>query len=131
MNIDEATSLAKKFAQSIGHDFSKSQYTLNDMARGIIVETEHDDVTLGDRMETAKIAHVHLKERPDYYDGLEIVEEAPENYWRNYWARQLMIWLLIIVIMIVIIYLHYDMIIDWIEYVILPNVKNNIYVRKI
>ena len=121
MDINEATLLAEKFAESIGHDFSKSQYTLNDMARGIIVETEHDDVTLGDRMQTAKIAHVHLKERPDYYDGLEVVESAPTNYWRNTWMRRTAMWLLIIAIMIIIIILYYDMIIDWLEYAIMPT----------
>lgn len=38
---------------------------------GLDVEKEHDDVTHGNKTETAKIVRAHLEERPDYYKKLK------------------------------------------------------------
>lgn len=45
------------------------------------VELEHKDVTHGDMDMTARIAIAHLKEYPDYYSRLNILEHDAELYW--------------------------------------------------
>ena len=42
---------------------------------GMDVEKEHQDVTKGNAVLTAKIALAHLKEKPDYYTRLKKVEK--------------------------------------------------------
>jgi hypothetical protein len=103
---------AASVARSLGIDFSKERFTVEDLARGINVEREHGkilsaaqcgkvdtNVTDDDILTTAKIALAHLYERReglsggrcsdgrdtqfDYYDGLELVETAPVGYWRG------------------------------------------------
>ena len=39
------------------------------------------NVTGDDIIMTGKIAWAHLKEFPDYYDRLEVMEEEAEAYW--------------------------------------------------
>jgi len=39
------------------------------------VELEHEDITKGDPIKTAKIVMAHLKEVPDYYTKLKKVEK--------------------------------------------------------
>jgi hypothetical protein len=46
---------------------------------GIVVETEHSDVTGGDLVTTTKIALAHLKESPDYYKKLKEMEGEMEK----------------------------------------------------
>lgn len=46
---------------------------------GMKVEKEHADVTGGDEVETAKIVIAHLKEKADYYDRLEMVENSSQD----------------------------------------------------
>lgn len=79
-----ATKIAHNYARhDPGIDFRAEKFSVNDLARGIDAEFEHADVTGRDPDMTAKIAIAHLKERPDYYDGLEVIEEAPPGYWRT------------------------------------------------
>jgi hypothetical protein len=42
---------------------------------GMRVEREHDDVTGGKKKLVRKIVNAHLKELPDYYTRLKIMEE--------------------------------------------------------
>jgi hypothetical protein len=44
------------------------------LAMGMKVEQEHKDVTHGNKKLTKKIAVAHLKEVPDYYSKLKMVE---------------------------------------------------------
>lgn len=55
-----------------------SKYGKKEVCSGINVEKEHEDVTHGNKLKTAKIAAVHLKERPDYYKKLKKYVE-PSN----------------------------------------------------
>ena len=59
---------------SIGVDWTK--YSLDQFVKGMNVELEHADVTLGSPMLTAKIVLAHLKELPDYYDRLAKMEKS-------------------------------------------------------
>ena len=49
----------------------KNKYGEKEVETGLEVEKEHDDITKGDELETAKIAAAHLKEKPDYYKRLK------------------------------------------------------------
>jgi hypothetical protein len=55
--------------------------------KGLHVELEHGlvdpqtNVTGDDPLLTAKIAWAHLKEIPDYYDRLDVMEVEAEAYW--------------------------------------------------
>lgn len=46
------------------------------LAKGMNVEREHEDVTWGDPVLTAKIALAHMREHPKYYDYLERMEQS-------------------------------------------------------
>jgi hypothetical protein len=54
---------------------------------GMNVELEHGlrdletNVTDDDVLLTSKIAWAHLKEFPDYYDRLKVMEQQAETYW--------------------------------------------------
>jgi hypothetical protein len=115
---------AARSAEILGVDFSKEKFNIHDFARGIKVEYEHGlvsdltDVTHDDMVSTAKIALAHLYEDDrahyDYYDGLRIMEHAPEGYWRGtdpntYWQnKKIGYYILIVLILIVIIILIRD-----------------------
>ena len=47
------------------------QFGKTEVDTGMEIEKEHANITHGDKMKTAKIAHAHLKERPDYYKRLK------------------------------------------------------------
>ncbi len=70
---------AKAIAEKIGIDFNK--YNLSQFVKGINVEMEHGskdpqtNVIGDDKVAAGKIALAHLKEVPDYYTRLEIVEK--------------------------------------------------------
>jgi hypothetical protein len=70
---------AQRIGRSIGIDFDK--YNLDQFTRGINVEREHGsrdpetDVIGDDPFAAGKIAWAHLKEVPDYYTKLEMVEK--------------------------------------------------------
>lgn len=70
---------ARRAAQIIGIDLSRSRFGIEDLRRGMVVELEHGpcgpggrstNITKGDLVMTARIAYAHLLERPDYYDRL-------------------------------------------------------------
>jgi len=56
------------------HKFSRKQFK-----KGMKVEHEHDDITHGDLLLTAKIVLAHLKEIPTYYDALENMEKKLDS----------------------------------------------------
>jgi hypothetical protein len=68
-----------------GIDISDEQYTAEDVAKGMNVELEHGtqfpdlDVTGNDPVVTVKIALAHLREFPDYYDRLAVMESEAET----------------------------------------------------
>ena len=74
---------AQKIGDEIGVDFGK--YPLEEFQMGLAVELEHGlvdaqtNVTNDDPIMTGKIALAHLKEIPDYYTRLEIMEESAEH----------------------------------------------------
>lgn len=93
--MDRYRKEAKAAIEQLNIDLRKHKWTLEDLARGIKVEYEHGsenpltNATNDDPLMTAKIALAHLmeerngEEQYDYYDGLDIVEEAPAGYWRG------------------------------------------------
>lgn len=70
-----------------GIDISNERYTIEDVVTGMNVEAEHGtrfpdlDVTGDDPVITAKIALAHLREFPDYYERLEVMEREAEAAW--------------------------------------------------
>jgi len=64
----------------IGESFGR--FPASELARGMEVELEHGlrdpttNVTNDDPLLTAKIALAHLREQPDYYEMLEMVESG-------------------------------------------------------
>lgn len=72
-----------------GIDISDERYTMEDVATGMNVEAEHGtrfpdlDVTGDDPVITAKIALAHLREFPDYYVRLEVMEREAEASWES------------------------------------------------
>ena len=72
-----------------GIDISDERYTISDVVTGMNVESEHGtrfpdlDVTGDDPVVTAKIALAHLREFPDYYDRLEVMERDAEAAWKD------------------------------------------------
>ncbi len=75
---------ASKLGTQIGIDWSKSPFAVEEFQRGLAVELEHGshdpetDVTGDDPVLTAKIAWAHLKELPDYYTRLAVMEGEEE-----------------------------------------------------
>lgn len=80
---------ASKALELAGIDISNERYTVDDVATGMNVELEHGrrfpdlDVTGDDPVITAKIALAHLREFPDYYDRLEVMEREAEAAWES------------------------------------------------
>jgi len=74
---------AKIIGNKIGVDWNKVD--LEQLRMGLHVELEHGlidpetNVTNDDEIMTAKIAWAHIKEIPDYYTRLEVMEEEAEN----------------------------------------------------
>jgi hypothetical protein len=56
---------ANKILEKLGYDFNPTEFFL-----GMNVELEHQDVTNGNVLKTAKIAAAHLRENPKYYSLL-------------------------------------------------------------
>jgi len=69
--------MTQKFDKFVNDLISK--YGEKEVYSGIDVEKEHKDITHGDKLKTAKIAAVHLKERPDYYKKLKKYVESNSN----------------------------------------------------
>lgn len=78
---------AKVIGEKLGVDWSK--FDVEQYRMGLNVELEHGlrdpetNVTDDDQMITGKIALAHLKEYPDYYTRLKIMETEAEAYWEN------------------------------------------------
>ena len=82
-----STAEAKQIGDALGidwHAFSVEQFQL-----GLKVELEHGardlqtNVTDDDALITGKIALAHLKEFPDYYSRLSVMEKEADEYWAN------------------------------------------------
>jgi hypothetical protein len=75
----------RAIAALIGLDINHAAFDVDMFRRGLDVELEHGrrdpqtNVTDDDPLITGKIAWAHLKELPDYYDRLEILERVPTN----------------------------------------------------
>ena len=78
---------AKDIGENLGINWNK--VNLEEFRKGIIVEFEHGsrypetNLTNDNKEMTGKIAWAHLKEFPDYYTRLEIMEKEAEDYWKN------------------------------------------------
>jgi hypothetical protein len=76
---------AKVVGDKLGVDWKA--FDVEQFRMGMDVELEHGardpetNVTNNDLLMTGKIAWAHLKEFPDYYDRLEVMEEEAEAYW--------------------------------------------------
>lgn len=76
---------AHAVATDIGIDFASSRFDVEAFRRGMEVELEHGlkdpetDVTGDDPSITGKITWAHLKEFPDYYERLEVLERQAET----------------------------------------------------
>jgi len=74
---------------SAGIDISDEKYDIDAVTKGMNVELEHGqrfpdlDVTGNDPVLTVKIALAHLREFPDYYDRLEVMEREAEAVWES------------------------------------------------
>ena len=71
----------------IGIDWNAARFDVDQFRRGLEIELEHGsrepetDVTGNDSVVTGKIAWAHLREYPDYYDRLEVLEREAKQYW--------------------------------------------------
>jgi hypothetical protein len=71
---------ARDLGATIGIDWDSASFDVDQFRRGLKVELEHGrrdpqtNVTDDDPVTTAKIALAHLKELPDYYDRLAVME---------------------------------------------------------
>ncbi len=74
-------------------DISGERYDLEDVRDGMNVELEHGtrfpdlDVSGNDPVVTLKIALAHLREFPDYYERLAVMEREAEAAWEGPRAR--------------------------------------------
>ena len=81
------TEQAAEALSAAGIDISGEEYGLEEVRQGMDVELEHGtrfpdlDVTSNDPVITVKIALAHLREFPDYYDRLEVMEREGEAAW--------------------------------------------------
>lgn len=82
------TEEAKTIANTLGIDFSKEKFDLEQFRMGLDVELEHGlispktNVTNNDYIMTGKIALAHLNEIPDYYTRLKKVEKD-SRIWKS------------------------------------------------
>ena len=78
---------AEKIGDEIGINWA--EINLDEFTVGVYVELEHGskdpetNVTNNDNKMTGKIAWAHLKEFPDYYTRLEILEKEASIYWKK------------------------------------------------
>jgi hypothetical protein len=76
---------ARESGVAIGIDWDAAPFDVDQFRRGMQVELEHGrrdpqtNVTDDDPATTAKIALAHLKELPDYYDRLAVMEGEAEG----------------------------------------------------
>jgi hypothetical protein len=78
---------AKVIGERIGIDWSGARFTPEEFLAGLEVELEHGardpetNVTGDDQLLTGKIAWAHLKEFPDYYTRLRVMEAEADAEW--------------------------------------------------
>jgi hypothetical protein len=78
---------AAKAVTEIGVEISDELFDFDDVLAGMDVELEHGtryadlNVTGDDPVLTAKIALAHLREFPDYYTRLALMERKAEAAW--------------------------------------------------
>lgn len=83
LEIDDE--IAQQIGDKIGVKWD--MFGVDQFRRGMAVEFEHGlrdkqtNVTNNDLEMTGKIAWAHLKEFPDYYTRLEVMEEEAEKFW--------------------------------------------------
>ncbi len=76
---------ARRLGAEIGIEWESSPFDVEQLRQGLEVELEHGDhdpqtdVTGGDPVMTAKIEWAHLKEMPDYYTRLAVMEAEGER----------------------------------------------------
>jgi hypothetical protein len=76
---------AHEIGTTIGIDWTTSPFDVDQFRMGLEVELEHGahdaetNVTGDDPILTAKIAWAHLKELPDYYTRLAVMEGEAES----------------------------------------------------
>lgn len=81
------TDEAQTIGTSIGIDWATAKFDVEEYRYGMEVEFEHGsrdpqtNVTNDDPIVTGKIAWAHLKEYPDYYKRLRVMEAEAEAYW--------------------------------------------------
>lgn len=56
----------------------------NVLKKGMLVETEHKNITHDKSILSAKIALAHLKEDPKYYTRLDKMESQAKKYWSKH-----------------------------------------------
>jgi len=75
---------ARRIGEEIGIDWATTPFELEEFRMGLAVELEHGahdpetNVTNDDPILTGKIAWAHLKELPDYYTRLAVMEAEAE-----------------------------------------------------
>ena len=78
---------ARRIGEQLGIDWSSAAWDVEQFRAGMDVELEHGlrdpatNVTGDDPVTTGKIALAHLKEFPDYYTRLEVMEEEAKRHW--------------------------------------------------
>ena len=71
---------ARRIGEAVGIDWETSPFDVEQYLMGLEVELEHGardpetNVTNDDELATGKIAWAHLKELPDYYTRLAVME---------------------------------------------------------
>ena len=76
---------AAEVAGEIGLNLAEAPFDIDQFRRGMEVELEHGardpetNVTNDDPLVTGKIAWAHLREFPDYYDRLAVMEAEAEE----------------------------------------------------
>lgn len=80
---------AKQFIKHMNLEMDTELFDITSLKNGMNVELEHGkidtttNVTNDDMIMTGKIALAHLREFPDYYDRLEILERKAKIYWQD------------------------------------------------
>jgi hypothetical protein len=73
---------AREIGTAVGIDWESSPFPVEEYLAGLEVELEHGtadpetNVTNDDELMTGRIAWAHLKELPDYYTRLAVMEAA-------------------------------------------------------
>lgn len=79
------TEQARRVADALGLDFARERFDIEQFRMGMDVELEHGrrdpqtNVTNDDPMMTGRIALAHLRELPDYYTRLAVMEGESET----------------------------------------------------